>query len=140
MSCASHFASSCTHHNRTSSCFVTSIRSVCINFAVDVVGTVKEAAEIQLTLGLKPATSLDEIERKLMEVSDPDSHAYGEHLSLDEADALLAPDHEKLTATVAWLNENFGYERRTKATCKSNEHRSICTKCICIFFAHVLQC
>lgn len=50
--------------------------------------------------------SFDELERHLYEVSDPDHHRYGQHLSADEVSSLVAPSEQSLDAVHEWLEDN----------------------------------
>ncbi|KAF2132361.1 tripeptidyl-peptidase 1 precursor [Dothidotthia symphoricarpi CBS 119687] len=60
---------------------------------------------IQLQIGLKQGR-FDELDRHLHEVSDPDHPRYGQHLSGDEVDALVAPTSETYKLVHEWLAEN----------------------------------
>lgn len=50
--------------------------------------------------------SFDELEKQLYEVSDPNHHRYGQHLSADEVSALVAPSEASLNAVHEWLEDN----------------------------------
>ncbi|OAL52778.1 tripeptidyl-peptidase 1 precursor [Pyrenochaeta sp. DS3sAY3a] len=60
---------------------------------------------IQLQIGLKQGR-FDELDRHLHEVSDPDHSRYGQHLSADEVDELVAPTSETHDLVHDWLLEN----------------------------------
>ncbi|KAI8938687.1 hypothetical protein NX059_004554 [Plenodomus lindquistii] len=69
---------------------------------------------IELQIGLKQGR-FDELDRHLSEVSDPDHVRYGQHLSADEVDELVAPSSETHDLVHDWLREsgidtkNLGY-------------------------------
>lgn len=69
---------------------------------------------IELQIGLKQGR-FDELDRHLDEVSDPDHVRYGQHLSADEVDELVAPSSETHNLVHDWLREsgidttNVGY-------------------------------
>ncbi|KAL6703083.1 hypothetical protein ACN47E_010220 [Coniothyrium glycines] len=60
---------------------------------------------IQLQIGLKQGR-FDELDRHLYQVSDPDHPRYGQHLSADEVDELVAPSSETHDLVHDWLREN----------------------------------
>lgn len=60
---------------------------------------------ISLRIGVKQG-DFNELERQLYEVSDPDHHRYGQHLSADEVSALVAPSEDSLSAVHEWLEDN----------------------------------
>mmetsp|Transcript_18496 Transcript_18496/g.50951 ORF Transcript_18496/g.50951 Transcript_18496/m.50951 type:complete len:573 (-) Transcript_18496:115-1833(-) len=64
---------------------------------------------IELTFAVKQQR-LDELERTLLDVSDPDSPRYGQYLSRCEVDALTAPRTEDVELIMRWLQE-AGVER-----------------------------
>jgi tripeptidyl-peptidase-1 len=48
----------------------------------------------------------EELERQLLEVSDPYHHKYGQHLSLEDVSTLVAPSQHALGAVHEWLEDN----------------------------------
>lgn len=50
-----------------------------------------------------PQPNFDMLEKHLYEVSDPDHPRYGQHLSKQEVEALVAPHQESVDAVDAWL-------------------------------------
>jgi tripeptidyl-peptidase-1 len=48
-------------------------------------------------------TNADELEAKLLRVSDPASEEYGQHLSLEEVNAFVAPRPESIARITEWL-------------------------------------
>ncbi|KAL7626034.1 hypothetical protein AAE478_002803 [Parahypoxylon ruwenzoriense] len=60
---------------------------------------------IDLQIGVKQG-NFAELERHLYEVSDPDHHRYGEHLSADEVEELVKPTDETLDLVHEWLEVN----------------------------------
>lgn len=60
---------------------------------------------IELQIGLKQG-HFDELDRHLREVSDPDHARYGQHLSADEVDELVAPSSETHDLVHDWLRES----------------------------------
>ena len=58
---------------------------------------------------LLPPRNIEELERLLVDVSDPDSPRYGQHLSSEELQKLVAPPKQKLQLVLAWLEE-YGVE------------------------------
>jgi|SRR4051812_31276740 len=62
--------------------------------------------KIVLRIGL-PQPNFNELERHLYEVSDPDHHRYGQHLSKEEVEALVAPHQESIDSVGKWL-DSFG--------------------------------
>ncbi|KAH8707046.1 tripeptidyl-peptidase 1 precursor [Phaeosphaeriaceae sp. PMI808] len=60
---------------------------------------------IQLQIGLKQGR-FDELDRHLHQISDPDHKRYGQHLSSDEVDELVAPSPETHDLVHEWLREN----------------------------------
>ncbi|RYO16541.1 Tripeptidyl-peptidase sed2 [Alternaria arborescens] len=60
---------------------------------------------IQLQIGLKQGR-FEELDRHLREVSDPDHKRYGQHLSADEVDELVAPSSETHDLVHEWLRES----------------------------------
>jgi len=61
---------------------------------------------IELRIGL-PQPKFSDLEKHLYEVSDPEHERYGQHLSKEEVEALVAPHQESLDAVNKWLAE-FG--------------------------------
>lgn len=62
---------------------------------------------IELKVAL-PQPNFSELERHLYEVSDPDHQRYGQHLSKEEVEKLVAPHPESLAAVNTWLS-TFGF-------------------------------
>jgi len=62
--------------------------------------------KIVLRFGL-PQPNFGELERHLYEVSDPEHHRYGQHLSKEEVQALVSPHPESIEAVTEWLT-TFG--------------------------------
>lgn len=60
---------------------------------------------INLRIGLKQG-NFDALELHLFEVSTPDNPRYGQHLSQDHVNALVAPSQESLGAVTSWLGEH----------------------------------
>lgn len=60
---------------------------------------------LNLRIGLKQARQ-HELEAKLLEISDPSHHRYGQHLSLEQINELISPLEESVEAVRGWLNEN----------------------------------
>ena len=50
-----------------------------------------------------PQHNFAELERHLYEISDPDHERYGEHLSKEEVEELVAPHPDSLAAVKDWL-------------------------------------
>lgn len=61
---------------------------------------------IKLRIAL-PQSNFQELERHVYEVSDPSHARYGEHLSKEEVEELVAPHPESVDAVDAWLS-SFG--------------------------------
>ena len=61
---------------------------------------------VELKIAL-PQPNFNELERHLYEVSDPDHHRYGQHLSKEEVEELVAPHPESLATVNTWLG-TFG--------------------------------
>ncbi|KAF8969344.1 subtilisin-like protein [Flammula alnicola] len=55
-----------------------------------------------------PQPNFSELERHLYEVSDPDHERYGQHLSKEEVEELVAPHPESLDSVNEWLS-SFGF-------------------------------
>lgn len=62
-------------------------------------------AVLDLRIGLKQS-KWEELERHLYEVSDPFHARYGQHLSADEVNKLIAPQESTLANVHAWLQES----------------------------------
>jgi tripeptidyl-peptidase-1 len=64
------------------------------------------ATDTQMTfsIGLKQQ-NIDQLETKLLAVSTPGSAQYGQHLEMEEVNALFAPSAEATSTVQAWLNE-----------------------------------
>ncbi|KAL3420927.1 Pro-kumamolisin [Phlyctema vagabunda] len=60
---------------------------------------------INLQIGVKQG-QFDELERHLYEVSDPDHHRYGQHLSAEHVNELVKPTDEALELVHEWLRSN----------------------------------
>ncbi|KAF9498824.1 tripeptidyl peptidase A [Pleurotus eryngii] len=60
---------------------------------------------IKLRIGL-PQPTFPELERHLYEVSDPNHERYGQHLSKEEVEALVAPHPESVELVSQWLAEH----------------------------------
>jgi tripeptidyl-peptidase I len=60
---------------------------------------------ITLRIGL-PQNNFAELERHLNEISDPDHWRYGDHLSKEEVETLVAPHPQSLDAVDAWLSSH----------------------------------
>ncbi|KAF9480670.1 subtilisin-like protein [Pholiota conissans] len=64
--------------------------------------------KIELKIAL-PQPNFAELERHLYEVSNPDHERYGEHLSKEEVEELVAPHPESLNMVNEWLS-SFGFK------------------------------
>ncbi|KAI9054253.1 hypothetical protein LZ554_001421 [Drepanopeziza brunnea f. sp. 'monogermtubi'] len=62
-------------------------------------------AVLKLQIGVKQS-NFAELERHLNEVSDPDHHRYGKHLTHDEVNELIKPSDESLNLLHEWLAAN----------------------------------
>lgn len=60
---------------------------------------------LHMQIGLKQ-DNFEELERQLYEVSDPDHHRYGQHLSGEDVNELVKPADETLDAVHEWLFDN----------------------------------
>ncbi|KAF2264406.1 tripeptidyl-peptidase 1 precursor [Lojkania enalia] len=60
---------------------------------------------IQLQIGLKQG-NFEDLEKHLYEVSDPDHHRYGKHLTAEEVNECVKPKKETLDFVHEWLHEN----------------------------------
>lgn len=69
------------------------------------VGRAAKDENIHLQLGLKQRNE-GEIERHLLEVSDPRHSRYGQHLTSAQIHDIISPSHETVTAVHAWLLEH----------------------------------
>ncbi|EME85440.1 uncharacterized protein MYCFIDRAFT_161112 [Pseudocercospora fijiensis CIRAD86] len=65
-------------------------------------GPASKQDTLQIAIGLKQQNE-GLIEQHLMEVSDPEHQRYGQHLSYDEVNAIVAPSNETLEAVQSWL-------------------------------------
>ncbi len=74
---------------------------------------------IHLRIGL-PLLSFSELETKLYEVSNPDHHRYGQHLSKAEVEALITPSQDSVDAVNAWLS-SFGFTGRDITRSPAND-------------------
>jgi tripeptidyl-peptidase-1 len=61
-----------------------------------------DSATMSLTIGLAQQ-NIDQLESQLMAVSTPGNAAYGQHLDVDEVNAMFAPTAEAFTAVQSWL-------------------------------------
>lgn len=53
-----------------------------------------------------PQSNFDALEQHLYEVSDPSHSRYGEHLSKEEVEELVAPHEDSVNAVTEWLEEH----------------------------------
>lgn len=60
---------------------------------------------IQLKIGL-PQPNFHVLEKHLYEISDPFHERYGDHLSKEQVDELVAPHPESLSSVTAWLADH----------------------------------
>jgi len=65
---------------------------------------------ISLRIGL-PQQNFHTLEKHLYEVSNPDHSRYGQHLSKEEVEALVAPHGDSLDAVDEWLS-GFGFKEK----------------------------
>jgi len=65
----------------------------------------KSNEPLKMTIAIKQR-NLDQLERTLMSVSDPRSGHYGEHLTNDQVQQLVAPNPESISLVADWLNEH----------------------------------
>ena len=73
---------------------------------------------ISLRIGL-PQLNFPTLERHLYEVSDPDHHRYGKHLSKQEVEELVAPHPTSLDAVHEWLgNHGLGEDDIVRSPAK----------------------
>ncbi|KAK0659056.1 Tripeptidyl-peptidase sed3 [Lasiodiplodia hormozganensis] len=68
-------------------------------------GSAPEDHSLHLHIGLRQS-QFDELERHLVEVSDPDHHRYGQHLSAEDVNELVKPSDEALELVHEWLADN----------------------------------
>ncbi|KAF9629650.1 Peptidase S8/S53 subtilisin/kexin/sedolisin [Lasiodiplodia theobromae] len=68
-------------------------------------GSAPEDHSLHLHIGLRQG-QFDELERHLVEVSDPDHHRYGQHLSAEDVNELVKPSNEALELVHEWLADN----------------------------------
>lgn len=78
-------------------------------------GRAPDSHPLTLYVALKHR-NVDVLERVVLEVSDPDSPAYGEHLSMEAANALVEPRFEHKEAARRWLAAAGVDEARVAAT------------------------
>ncbi|KAK0461798.1 peptidase S8/S53 domain-containing protein [Desarmillaria tabescens] len=71
---------------------------------------------IELQIGLRQP-SFHVLEQHLWEVSDPDHPRYGQHLSKEEVDALVAPDAESLELVHEWL-ASYGVDEVSESSAR----------------------
>lgn len=69
------------------------------------IGPASKRDTLQLAIGLKQQNE-GVIEQHLMEVSDPEHERYGQHLSHEEVNAIVAPSEEALEAVQSWLADH----------------------------------
>ena len=67
-----------------------------------VVGRADPTTKLRLTVAVKQG-NIAALEKRLFEVSDPESPKYGQHLSEEEVNALARPRTEDLDNVVTWL-------------------------------------
>lgn len=65
---------------------------------------------ISLRIGL-PQQNFHALEKHLYDVSNPDHNSYGQHLSKEEVEALVAPHKDSLDAVDEWLS-GFGFKEK----------------------------
>jgi tripeptidyl-peptidase-1 len=68
------------------------------------IGSAPAEEKIHLQIGLRQAQQ-GLIEQHLLEVSDPEHPRYGQHLSHDEVNAIIAPADESVSLVSSWLEE-----------------------------------
>ncbi|KAF1818954.1 tripeptidyl-peptidase 1 precursor [Dissoconium aciculare CBS 342.82] len=68
------------------------------------IGSAPAEEKIHLQIGLRQAQQ-GLIEQHLLEVSDPEHPRYGQHLSHDEVNAIVAPADESVSLVSSWLEE-----------------------------------
>lgn len=61
--------------------------------------------KIHLQIGLRQQNK-GAIEQHLLEISDPSHHRYGQHMSSEEVDAVIAPSTESVDLVSSWLEEH----------------------------------
>eukprot|EP00935_MAST-01C_sp_MAST-1C-sp1_P001450 g1450.t1 len=67
-------------------------------------------------------TNLEELEAKLLRVSDPDSDEYGQHLSLSQVNGLVAPRAASIRQIESWLRgHGVNVERDLRAATSSKD-------------------
>lgn len=73
---------------------------------------------IRLRIALKQS-NYAELERHLMEISDPDHDRYGQHLTKEEVDALIAPHDDTSTLVNEWIaNHGLSEEHLERSAAK----------------------
>ncbi|KAJ3493583.1 hypothetical protein NLG97_g4642 [Lecanicillium saksenae] len=61
-------------------------------------------ADQQLNLHIRvKEENLDQLQKRLLEISDPDHKDYGKHMTKDEVDALTAPTKDTVDSVTKWL-------------------------------------
>ncbi len=70
-----------------------------------VVGEAAKSHMLNLQIGLKQSNR-DILEQQVIEVSDPGHSRYGQHLSAEEVNALVAPAEDTLHLVTKWLREH----------------------------------
>lgn len=82
---------------------------------------VQPSTPVELIFAVKQ-TNLEELESTLVAVSDPDSPRYGQHLSAEEVDNLVAPRPADILTVLMWLKEQgVDLEADVEATGNSGE-------------------
>jgi len=69
------------------------------------IGNAPKTDSIHLAIGLKQSNE-GVVEQHLLEVSDPDHHRYGEHLTIEEVEDITRPSDDTQSAVSAWLAEH----------------------------------
>jgi len=67
------------------------------------VGRAPATERIHLQIGLRQGSRIEE---HLVEISDPNHARYGQHLSADEVDAIIAPSRDSVDLVSEWLEEH----------------------------------
>ena len=67
-------------------------------------GKAKSILQLELVIALRQQ-NLDELEDKLIQVSTPGNHQYGQHLSHREVTNLVQPSPETFSKVLSWLEE-----------------------------------
>jgi tripeptidyl-peptidase I len=74
---------------------------------------------IRLRIGLSQP-GFRELEKQLLEISDPYHHDYGKYLSKEEVDELVAPPKNSIEIVDEWL-ESFGIAKTHVARSPAND-------------------